>query len=464
MFSNMSSPIISVRTLFIHPIFILAVAGILIRLIVFPVATTGYDSDFWATIIRNLNSGEGLYGLEGYYYTPVWGYILSFMSFLQGSFLDIAVMGERIVEAFPLEGYTNWFYSSTATTVSFNVMVKISYLISDLIVGYLIYWLIKDKTGDTKKATIGFALWFLCPLVIGVTSVSGMFDTYSILFILLCIVFVRKDRLFLAGMFFTIAVLTKFFPAYLLFPLLAYIIVMHREDGTVKRSLAKAAAGAVLAFVVIMLPHIINGDMLQSMMFATNRVGDSGDNFLIGIITGYLPLVFYTFCIFVSILLAIRLSKKDKDKVDDYLFKYLLFMAAFIFLFPPTPQYLVLLIPFLAIYISIWDQRFKWGWLIISVGGLLFVLAGNYVLLLSLGAFTDMMSLEQIMSGVQWFHTPGLLGLTPKVALYVGTGALQYVGIALVVVMMLRDYSIKRKGRNDEDTEEGWIKKFSSNK
>ncbi|MCL2334140.1 MAG: glycosyltransferase family 39 protein [Candidatus Methanoplasma sp.] len=449
MFNKISSPISSVKSLVMHPIFIIAIAGILVRLMLFPIATVGYDSDFWATIIRNLNSGQGLYGLEGYYYTPVWGYILSFMSMLQGLFLNIADMGTRVIEAFPLEGYTNWFFSSTATTVSFNIMVKTAYLISDLLVGYLIYWLIKDKTGDTKKATIGFALWFLCPLVIGVTSVSGMFDTFSVLFILLCIVLVRKDKLFLAGIIFTLAVLTKFFPAYLLFPLLAYIIVMHREDGTMVKSLSKAAIGAALAFVVIMLPQIIHGDLAQSILFATNRMGGGGDGSLVGFITAYVPIIFYISCMLVSFLLAIRLSKKDKDKLDDSLFKYLFFMVAFIFLYPPTPQYLVLLIPFLSIYIVMWDSKFKWSWLIISLGGILFVFAGNFVLFLSLGTFTGVMSLDQIMSGVAWFQTPGFIGLTPMAAMYVTSAAIQYVGILSAVVMMLREKYIERKESKD---------------
>jgi len=416
----------------------IAVAGILIRLLVSPFLTVGYDSDFWATIIRNLNSGQGLYGLEGYYYTPVWGYILSFMSVLQGMFLDISIMGMRVVEAFPIEKYTDWFVSATVTNVSFNIWIKISFMISDLLVGYIVYWLVKDKTGDMKKATIGFALWFLCPLVIGVTSISGMFDTFSVLFILLCVVMIRKDKLFLAGILFTFAVLTKFFPVYFTFILLAYIIVRHRGDGTAVRSVVKAAAGALLAFFVIMLPQIIEGNLTESILFATNRIGGDGIGTIMDAIRGYVPIIFYAFCIFISLALAYLLIRGDKDKVDDSLFKSLLLMTTILFFYPPTPQYLVLLIPFLAIYIVSKEPKLKWSWLIISIGGALFTLSGNFTLLLSLGTFTNMVSLDHIMSGIELFQAAGLLGINPLSFIYVGAAFIQYVGILSVAIMILK--------------------------
>ena len=444
MFNNIA-PVNSLNSLVRHPIFIIIIVGIAIRLVLAPLFTVGYDSDFWATIIRNLNSGEGLYGLEGYYYTPVWGYILSFISMLEGMFLNIDIMGLRPVETFPLETYSNWFLTSTVTTVSFNFMIKVAYLISDLLVGYIIYWLVKDKTGDVRKATIGFALWFLCPLVFSVASVSGMFDTFSVLFILLCVVMVRKDKLFLAGVLFAFAVLTKFFPAYFIFILLAYVIMKHREDGTAVKAVITSAAGALLGFFVIMLPQILEGKLSESIMFASNRIGGEGVGTLVDAITGYGPILFYSFLILVSLALAYKLTKKDKEEQDDSLFKYLLFMTAVMFLYSPPPQYVVILIPFLAMYIVIWEKKLKWSWLIVSVGGAVFVFSGMYILLLSMGTFTDMFSLEQIMLGIATFETSVFSGLTPHFIVYFTGAAIQYVGILSIVLFFLRKKYIERK-------------------
>lgn len=441
MLNGASSPISSLGTLIRHPIFLIAVAGIAIRLFIFPFVEVGYDSDFWATIIGNIKAGEGLYGLEGYYYTPVWGYILSFVSFMQESFLHIDVMGIRVPEVFLVESFTDWFFSATATSVSFNISVKIPFLISDLIVGYLVYWLIKDKTADMRKATIGFALWFLCPLVIFVTSVSGMFDTFSVLFALLCVIMIRKDKLFLGGVLFSFAVLTKFFPLFLIFILIAYIIVRHRDDGKALKSVLTAAAGSILAFLVLMAPQIIEGNLTESLLFVTTRATSDG-----GMISG--ALAAYLVGIVAAVVLAYSLSKKNREELDDSLFKYILLMVTILFMYPPTPQYLVLLIPFLAIYIATADLRLKWSWLLISVGGACFIAGGNLTLFLSLGTFTDIISLDYIMSAIEWFQTPVLMGAAPMFLIYNISGVVQYAGILSIIGLFIWDAYIRSRKSN----------------
>jgi len=445
---NMSTPISSLESLVKHPIFLMAILGIVLRLAIFPFVEVGYDSDFWATIIRNLESGEGLYGLEGYYYTPVWGYILSFLSFIQELFLNIDVMGLRVPAVFPVESYSALF-SATVTSVAFNISVKVPLLISDLIVGYLIYWLIKDKTQDTKKATIGFALWFLCPLVICATSVSGMFDTFSVLFMMLCMIMVRKDKLFLAGVLFSFAFLTKFFPAYLVFILIAYIIVNHRDDGKAFRSVVTASAGALLAFFALMAPQIADGSFAESFFFLTSRATTGGTATLFEEVASGGAVFVFAAGVFVAIALGHRLTKKTKAELDDSFFKYALLITAFLFLYPPLPQYLVFLIPFLVIFVVTANPKLKWSWLLVSFGAALFIFGGNFVLFLSFGTFTDLMSLDHIMSMIEWFRTPVLMGITPANIIQSG-GVIQYAGVLSVFGFFFLDRYGGRKDRTGE--------------
>ena len=37
------------------------------------------DPEYWPRIMQTVNSGNGIYGLDGNYYTPIWGYLLSFV-------------------------------------------------------------------------------------------------------------------------------------------------------------------------------------------------------------------------------------------------------------------------------------------------------------------------------------------------------------------------------------------------
>lgn len=134
-------------------ILVLAI-GLAIRLLLAPLLTYPFDIEHWAVVIQNINSGNGLYNLSGYFYTPVWGYILGFESFVINAFGGIPVMGERVTDLFPIEALGFRFYTATTTTIVFNVVMKIPFLIADVVVGYLLWQLVMEKTGDSKKSNL----------------------------------------------------------------------------------------------------------------------------------------------------------------------------------------------------------------------------------------------------------------------------------------------------------------------
>ena len=59
-----------------HPLLAVILAGVILRLLITSLSMI-YDTNYWALVIRNIDSGNGLYGLDGYFYTPVWGYLLA---------------------------------------------------------------------------------------------------------------------------------------------------------------------------------------------------------------------------------------------------------------------------------------------------------------------------------------------------------------------------------------------------
>ena len=59
-----------------HPVITILSVALLVRLVLMPLLTYDYDIYHWAVIIQNFQSGNGLYDVAGYYYTPTWGYIL----------------------------------------------------------------------------------------------------------------------------------------------------------------------------------------------------------------------------------------------------------------------------------------------------------------------------------------------------------------------------------------------------
>ena len=84
-----------------HPFLLILVVGIILRLLIASFSM-GFDADYWAVVLRNIEAGDGLYVAEGYYYTPVWGYVLGLIGALQTVFMDLGEVALRVIEAFPV--------------------------------------------------------------------------------------------------------------------------------------------------------------------------------------------------------------------------------------------------------------------------------------------------------------------------------------------------------------------------
>ena len=206
----------------------------------------GYDVHHWAIIMANASSGNGLYGLTGYFYTPVWGYILGFMNLIQQACLTLGETAFRVPEALGFEGYDGWISANT-TSMTYTFWVKLPLYLVDLVVAYLIYLVVLDYTGDRRKAVLGFALWFLNPLVILAPAVQGMFDNITALLTLAGFMCIRRRLYFCTGLMMGLAILLKLFPVFLLPLMVAYVLV--KEDRDIRKGLLSvivAAAGVMI--------------------------------------------------------------------------------------------------------------------------------------------------------------------------------------------------------------------------
>ena len=147
-----------------HPILFLLVIGVLIRLVVMA-SSMIYDLDYWAVVIRNIEAGNGLYEAEGYYYTPVWGYILGLISSIQEYVLCLGEIAVRVIEAFPVEYIPDTYYTATAPSLAFIYSVKIPLMFFDIVMAFLSMAIVRDYTSDDRKSVLAFALTFLCPVL-----------------------------------------------------------------------------------------------------------------------------------------------------------------------------------------------------------------------------------------------------------------------------------------------------------
>lgn len=421
-------------------IIVIIVLGLILRYTLGFFLTYNYDVHSWALIMENIESGNGLYDLAGYNYAPPWGYILGSASVLTG-LLGVDVYGILSTSSLFLEDYTGWFFTSYITSIEFNITIKSILFLFDLLAGYLVWWIVSERTCDTRKSEIAFGLWFLCPFIIAVSSVGGMFDSLSALMTMMCIVFVMRDRNILAGVMIGTAALMKLFPGLLIFVLIAYIIVKNRDRAVAVRKIALSATGVMVALAVLLLPHVISGDLSSCFAFLTSRATDNIGTGL-GDIERYGTVAAYLLIITASVLLGVRFIKKPHEDAEKDLFKYVLINLGVVFLFPATPQYMLLLAPFLIMHMIWMDGRLRIPYIILCIGTTMFALASNAVNLMSLAEFSDIIDMEAVIWGIELFQTR-VMGICGMDLLYYGGAVIQYIGTITLMIVL---YRMNREG------------------
>ena len=435
-----------------HPLMTITVIGIIIRLLMIPV-TLVYDSNYWAIVIRNIETGNGLYELEGYYYTPVWGYILGFISAFQSAFLNLGEMGIRSVEALPVE-IPAMFLTATITSISFLYSIKLPLVAVDFILSYLIYILVKEVTNDEKKAVIGFGLTFICPSMLAVTMGIGMPDGIAAMFLILTILLIHHDQPFFAGMCYSVSVLTKFFPAFLFFVILAYMISKDMDDKKKMRmNLIMAISGGVLMSLIIFLPQLLDGNIASCFQFLSDRSGMSSGESILESLTGYGRLILYSLVIIASLWMSYDLIKNRLDNQFRKFMIYCLTVIGLCFLYPPATQYLMVMTPLVVYFVVTESSKYMRCWLLLSIGGFLMTYASTTTSLLPLAVYTDMFSVTDM---VDFFNmtVKEIIGpINTFMIIYFITAVIQYSGIVLTLWYIYNDHFRKKDNNPNSATD-----------
>ncbi|MBR6203815.1 MAG: DUF2029 domain-containing protein [Candidatus Methanomethylophilaceae archaeon] len=389
--------------------FAILVVGLAIRLLLAPTLSYPFDQTYWSIDIANAEAGYGLYGLPGFYYTPVWGYLLGFDGLVMNAFTDLGEMGYRFVDLVGIESLTRPYYTATVSTPEFSLLVKAAMILADVAVGYMVYRMTLSSTGSKKDATASFAIWFLCPVVVYMSGIQAQFDCISAMLALLSVLLLEKDHAFLAGMTFSIAALTKLFPAALLFVLAIYIVRKHPgQYGT--RRLAFAVAGALAGFLLMYAPQIADGTLMESLSFMISRASEDMS------VTRTLKMVLMT-CISLLIVAAaaVRFWRLPAGDAPRELRRFALVTLAGAAFMSSGPQYCIVCMPLLAWY-AVSEDRALVPWAVmLGVFATLSAFFNNGLSLLAMGSeylgFIEPASLIDLMRSMD---TPVLLSLTPR--------------------------------------------------
>lgn len=413
------------------------IIGMLTRVAVLPF-TYDYDIYHWAVVLQNINSGNGLYEMDGYYYTPVWGYILGFMDLVWNSFLSIDVYGTKVWELLGVQDFDGIKHVATVTSPEFNTAVKSMLILVDIAVGLVIRRLVTSLTGDNRKGDLGFALWFLCPLTIYMSSVQATFDNISGLLTLLSLILVLRRHHMLGGVLLMTGILLKLYPVFAAPVVLALI---YSRSGTIRKTASDASAfiaGGLIAFLAIMGPSIADGTVRKAFTFITDRMG-SGPLIdqafgMVGIVLGLTIMLYATY----------RMAACGKERSDSEFLGLAMIALSGGVVSNMGPQYPLVVLPILCAYIAAKDGGFRICWVLIGCGCALEALAlNNYSLLMSLASYGPV-QFDTIISGLEWTEAEIVYGTSFRSIMNTVFSMVAMSGLFLIVLLYIREDIEKR--------------------
>lgn len=333
----------------VRKLVIIILIGLTIRYFIGIMFTYPTDINYWILVSENLISGENLFGLPGYYYTPVWGYFMSVISAMAG-FIGIP-MGEYVPELVGGSMAMDW--KIVLPSISYTLLVKSFLFAFDLLVAFALYRIGKILF-DEQRAIMMFAIWFLCPFTIIISSIRVMFENLEILFMLLSLLMVLERRFSWAGVMMGLSLMTKPYEIFLAILLIGYLFAQTKS----MKAVVSYVATALITGVLVMVPIIVSGQIDESLIWLTSRVdGGGGYN-----VTLYLMPALVIVSLAASFIIAFF-------RLDSFrlLIGVTMIITSAMLVVPGNIQYYLLLFPFLLLFRSRCTYPAQFMFLLLSV-------------------------------------------------------------------------------------------------
>lgn len=447
-----------------HPIFLWALAGTVLRLLLAPYTSWTNDvlPSYFAT--RDLAMFGTPYATLHYTYPPLFAFLAFPLDFLA------MVFGSPVVQYVPSMvpvAQTTSMIVPVVTSPLFNLATKAPMIVSDLLVGWLLYSALAPTSA--KAARRAFVLWYLNPLVVLVGSMQGQFDSLPALCVLAASIALVERRWWVAGLALAAAIALKAYAVYLLPVFGAFLLAeLFPEAPSLLAALrrlleprAVRAAGAFVAatgvsLLVFFLPSAGFGVLAVTRRTATLDPGGFSGVALFFQIVGWnlIPLANYgTVAVVIStglvvatavvaLFVAVRVSPflRAPSPFDAFLVlnqAIVVVLVAVLVLSPlVNPQYLVWLLPSLILLAGRW-RTFERSALLLSAAGVAFEagLMGFAAYLYPLAVYTGTPSVAAVNGAIlaYWsmpgFLTPVLWKDVTNVSMAVGLLALLWISV-----------------------------------
>jgi hypothetical protein len=331
--------------------------GCVIRIFLSPFTGHPYDMGVW-TQSTNLYFGSGIVTLNLYPF-PL-SYYFQVLAYAPYALLRVL-------------GFHDMFFSAHTTGMLESVFVKAPFIVCDFIGFFLLYKIFNtlNSVGRSRREGLAYALmYFLGPLVIGLSSLWGLYDSIAVTLFLAGIYYgLIKEKALLGVLFFTLSGLTEGFGFIGLLPL---FVSMWKKR---KISNLGLAAGLTLGLTFLVYLPILGETGIQGvsailMQFLMGRAGLGSQGYFIAsdsyisyltlfnfnIEPSYLTYVFFGLFTSVSVLYVLKVRKLDdaaqKLKTIEFSLSYFaaVFFIFYLTFFRVYDQYYIWFLPILFIF------------------------------------------------------------------------------------------------------------------
>ena len=259
-----------------HTLLLIVVAGLLIRIILMPITAHPYDVYAWYTLSMDSLKNPTVYV---YNFPPLW-YNYMMLPIAHAYSLLSQVFPTGTIPMASLPSALNFYPSMGVDYVPgmlFNTIVKIPFLLSDILLTLLLYKTLMEFTKNKGLAEKASLLWFLNPFVIWISAGWGMWDTMPALFSLASFYLIQKKRITLSAISLSLGVASKLYPALFIVPIAFYILKSKSYDEKYKSSLKYFLAFLVTS-TLLFLPYFGIISSFFSSYFMTNPASSTLDS------------------------------------------------------------------------------------------------------------------------------------------------------------------------------------------
>jgi len=450
----------TVTALVKHDIFIPALIGVALRIILMPFFIWPHDIVAQFFSLTSVLNHYDPYSLSVSMYPP----------FIYMLFYPLLLIASKIGLVFRFFVFPVTFKAAMFTQLitpifgdpTFLIFWKSPLLIFDLLTSLLVYALTKELTGNPSKAKKGFILWFFNPFVLITSYVHGAFDIVAVFFIMLGIYFLSKNKYLLSGISFGFGGITKISPFLIAIPL-SFLVFLKDPDEPKSVFSHKRWSNFVTILVGCAIPIVIsipwNINYYHQLVSSTlNELSINGglnqwffaanENLRVTILNPNLNLLrdlfyFYPLISLIPLILLRKSLWNSKIHLKTILLCSLLSLIVVYFVSPASvaPQYILWIVPILTV-ISMKNRYFYLPLAILSfaASAFFFSIQTPFAFMYPLALFTPLYDVNQLNTAViDYARMPGVFCSHLREDLGLVFGAIGFFGLLLSVFLIVKE-------------------------